>query len=246
MNSRMSPATARPRPRGWSAIPPTTCLAAWPRAGPGGGRSGRCPNADRDDFGAVKDSFLRSGSADRNEGANPGLRIQASGNNRVVVGFDPAAIDAFLDANTLTAATLVLTIAENADNWGPNNDRTVDAHPLAVDFAEGNGQNAGVPGAQSTRGSGPGVTWNCAIDAEIANQATDCDPRWNGGTFGPATAASVPHVNGLSGEVSWDVTDDVLAGATAWLIKKTAERQAGQVSYFSKEGSASAPPAPDP
>ena len=106
----------------------------------------------------------------------------------------------------------------------------------SVDFAEGNGQNAGVPGAQSTRGSGPGVTWNCAIDAEIANQATDCDPRWNGGTFGPATAPSVPHVNGLSGEVSWDVTDDVLAGASAWLIKKTAERQAGEVSYHSKEG----------
>ena len=161
---------------------------------------------------AVKDSFLRSGSADRNEGANPGLRIQASGDNRVVVGFDPAAIDAFLDAKTLTAATLVLTIAANADNLGKSNDRTVDAHPLAVDFGEGNGQNAGVPGAQSTRGSGPGVTWNCAIDAEIANQRTDCDPEWDGGDFGPATALSVPHVNGLSGEVNWDVTDDVMAG----------------------------------
>ena len=172
-------------------------------------------------------------------GRQSGAAIQASGNNRVVVGFDPAAIDAFLDANTLTAATLVLTIAANADNWGPNNDRTVDARPLSVDFAEGNGQNAGVPGAQSTRGSGPGVTWNCAADAEIANQATDCDPRWNGGTFGPATAPSVPHVNGLSGAVSWDVTDDVLAGASAWLIKKTAEGQSGEVFYFSKEGSAS-------
>ena len=96
-----------------------------------------------------------------------------------------------------------------------------------------------MPGAQSTRGSGPGVTWNCAADAEIANQATDCDPRWNGGTFGPATAPSVPHVNGLSGAVSWDVTDDVLAGASAWLIKKTAEGQSGEVFYFSKEGSAS-------
>ena len=112
----------------------------------------------------------------------------------------------------------------------------------SVDFAEGNGQNAGVPGAQSTRGSGPGVTWRCAKDAEIANQATDCDPRWNGGTFGPATAPSVLHVNGLSGAVSWDVTDDVLAGASAWLIRKTAEGQSGQVSYFSKEGSASAGP----
>jgi hypothetical protein len=118
-------------------------------------------------------------------------------------------------------------------------DRTVDAHPLTVDFAEGDGQNAGVPGSQSTRGSGPGVTWNCAADAEIANQATDCDPRWDGGAFGPATADPVLHVNGLSGEVRWDVTADVQAGVSAWLIKKTDERQAGRVSYFSREGAAS-------
>jgi hypothetical protein len=185
---------------------------------------------------AAKDSFLRSGAADRNEGANPGLRLQASGHNRVVVGFDQGAIEAFLAANDLTTATLVLTIAENADNWGKNMDRTVDAHPLTVDFAEGDGQNAGVPGSQSTRGSGPGVTWNCAQDTEIANQATDCDPRWNGGTFGPATAAPVLHVNGLSGEVRWDVTEDVQAGVSAWLLKKTAEGQPGQVTYHSKQG----------
>ena len=123
---------------------------------------------------AEKDSFLRKGNPDRNEGANPGLRLQASGDNRVVVGFDQAAIDDFGD---VTTATMVLTISENANNWGQSNDRTVDAHPLLVDFAEGNGQNAGVPGAQSTRGNGPGVTWNCAEDAEIANQQTDCDPE---------------------------------------------------------------------
>jgi hypothetical protein len=182
---------------------------------------------------AEQDSFLRKGNPDRNEGANPGLRLQASGDNRVVAGFDPAAIDDFGD---VTTATLVLTISENANNWGQNDDRTVAAHPLAVDFAEGDGQNAGVPSPQSTRGSGPGVTWNCAEDAEIANQQIDCDPEWDGGNFGAATADPVLHVNGLSGEVSWDVTDDVLAGVSAWLIKKTSERQAGKVSYFSQEG----------
>jgi hypothetical protein len=185
---------------------------------------------------AAKDSFLRKGNPDRNEGANPGLRLQAAGDNRVVVAFDPEAIDAFGDA---TSATLVLTIAEIANNWGPNNNRTVDAHPLAVDFAEGDGQNAEVPGSQSTRGSGPGVTWNCAEDAEIANQQTDCASRWDGGTFGP-TAPSVLHVNGLSGAVSWVVTDDVAGGATAWLLKKTDERQPGRVSYHSKESAAAA------
>jgi hypothetical protein len=46
----------------------------------------------------------------------------------------------------------------------------------------------------------------------------------------------VLHFNGLSGEVSWEVTDDVLAGASAWLIKKTSESQPGRVSYFPREG----------
>ena len=134
---------------------------------------------------AEKDSFLRKGNPDRNEGGNPGLRLQATGDNRIVVGFDQAAIDDFGD---VTTATLVLTISENADNWGQSNDRTVGVHPLTADFAEGNGQNAGVPGSQSTRGTGPGVTWNCAEDAEIANQQTNCDPEWDGGAFGPANA----------------------------------------------------------
>jgi hypothetical protein len=186
---------------------------------------------------AEKDSFLRKGNPDRNEGANPGLRLQAAGDNRVVVGFDPEEIDGFGD---VTSATLVLTIAEIANNWGKNDDRTVDAHPLTVDFEEGDGQNAEVPGSQSTRGSGAGVTWNCAEDAEIGNQRTDCAPRWNGGTFGLATAPSVLHFNGLSDEVEWDVTTDVGAGVSAWLIKKTDERQAGRVSYHSRESAAAA------
>jgi hypothetical protein len=186
---------------------------------------------------AAKDTFLRRGAPNLNEGANPALRLQAAGDNRAVVAFDPAAIDGF---GTPTTATLVLTIAEIANNWGRNNDRTVDAHPLTADFAEGNGRAAGLPLSQATRGSGAGVTWNCATDAEIANQRTDCDSRWNGGSFGPANAAPVLHVNGLSGAVSWDVTTDVAAGVTAWLLKKTDERQPGRVSYFSRAGAEAA------
>jgi hypothetical protein len=185
---------------------------------------------------AEKDSFLRKGDANRNEGANPRLRFEASGTNRVVVGFDLAAID----PNTVTKATLILTIAENADNWGANNDRTVAAHPLLEVFAEGNGKHAGLPRGASTRGTGPGATWNCAIDAEIANPQTDCAPGWNGGTSGPATAAPVVHVNGLSGPVEWDVTLDVQQGATAWLVKKTNERLTGKVWYYSREGAVDA------
>ena len=182
----------------------------------------------------AKDSFLRAGAVNTNEGANPFLRVQAAGRNRVVVAFDLVGID----TARVTSATLIMTIVENADNWGPDNNRTVAAHPLLVDFTEGNGKNAGVPGAEATRGNGSGVTWACATDSQIANQRPDCSARWDGGTFGPATALPVVHTNGQSGEVQWDVTADVVAGATGWVIKKTNEGQSGQVAYSSKEGTA--------
>jgi hypothetical protein len=59
----------------------------------------------------------------------------------------------------------------------------------------------------------------------------------SGGTFGPATAPSVLHTDGLNGDVERDVTADVQAGARDWLIRKRNESQGGGVRYYSKEGS---------
>lgn len=51
----------------------------------------------------------------------------------------------------------------------------------------------------------------------------------------------VLHTNGLVGQVSWDITADVLAGASfGWIVKKRDEGQPGQVRYFSREGAVSA------
>jgi hypothetical protein len=178
------------------------------------------------------DSFLRDGSANTNEGANNLLRIQSSGHNRVVVRFDMTGVSTV----GLQSATLVLNITDNSDNWGPTG-RLVDAHRLLADWTEGNGHTVG--DQPNFRGTGEGVTWNCAKDSNIANQNDDCLSQWNGGTFAAATAASVLHTNGQLGDVSWNVTADVLAGASnGWVIKKQNEGQAGQVKYYSKEGAA--------
>jgi hypothetical protein len=136
----------------------------------------------------------------------------------------------------VTSATLILTIADNMNNWGLSG-RTVDAHRLMSDFAEGNGLQANVSAAQSTRGNGAGVTWNCASDTEIGNQQTNCVATWNGGDFASPAAPGVLHVNSLTGEVEWDVTADVHAGGSRWLIKKTNEGATGEVAYYSREGS---------
>jgi subtilisin-like proprotein convertase family protein len=183
------------------------------------------------------DSFLRDGADNTNEGANERMRIQNSGNNRAVVRFNLAGVP----TAGLQSATLTLNIAENSDNWGPTG-RFVDAHRLTADWTEGNGRNdIMVGGGPSFRGTGEGVTWKCAKDTNINNQNDDCVTPWNGGTFAAATAPSVLHINNQTGPVSWNVTADVIAGASnGWLIKKQLENQNGQVRYYTKEGAAAA------
>ena len=180
---------------------------------------------------AVKDSFLMQGSANTNEGANPILRLKASGNNRAVVAFDLSEVN----LTGLTKATLVLTVSDASTNWGEG--RTVLAHRLLTSFTEGNGWNVG----GSIRGTGPGVTWKCATDDDVSNQATDCAAAWNGGTYADTTADPFIHTSGMTGEVTFDVTDDIVAGADfGWLIKKELEGQSGQVEYFSREAALAA------
>jgi hypothetical protein len=184
---------------------------------------------------AIQDSFLRSGADDTNEGANERLRIQNSGNNRVLVAFDLAGVS----TAGLQSATLSLTIAENSDNWGATG-RLVDAHRLLSAWTEGNGRNdVMVGGGGGIRGAGGGVTWHCAQDVDIANQRPNCSPLWNGGNYSPATSPGVLHSSGALGQVSWDVTSDVLAGASSgWIVKKREEGKNGQVRYYSREGAA--------
>lgn len=59
--------------------------------------------------------------------------------------------------------------------------RMVDAHRLVESFTEGNGFVYGQPKVLQDRGSGSGVTWNCATDTDIANRQRDCDIKWGGG-----------------------------------------------------------------
>ncbi len=131
----------------------------------------------------TKDSFLREGARNRNEGANPSLRIKAAGDNRALVAFDLSG----MPVSRVTKATLILTAYENTgpgstgpkfetSNWG-NTGKTIVAHRLLTNWAEGNGKDADLPNNQDTRGTGSGVTWNLAIDTNISNHDDDGSPR---------------------------------------------------------------------
>lgn len=174
----------------------------------------------------VKDSFVRQGANDTNEGANQMLRVKDSGNNRAVVQFALSGID----FSRLLRATLTFTVKDAGNNWGDG--RAVNAHRLLSDWTEGTGFNAG----GNEPGSGPGVTWNCATDEDVSNSSPDCATTWDGGTFAPPTAPGFVHTSGMSGQVTFDVTEDVILGADfGWVVRKADEGQSGRVEYHSRE-----------
>lgn len=216
------------------------------------------PNAGADepsaDVPASADTYLRRGNPNTNEGASTFLRVRATGDNRALIRFDEAAIQDAIGAETLLTATLRLTIVETPSSWGPNG-RTVDLHRMLQDWAEGNGFTSGALPGQRTRGEGAGATWNCAIDADIANFQPNCDGEtaWEmnenqpNNPWDPTPSATTTIVNNQSGVVEFDVTADVMAflsGEPAnfgWLIRKTEENQSGNVTFGSREGGNTAP-----
>lgn len=204
----------------------------------------------------LRDAYLRGGAQNYNEGGNTGLRIQGSGDNRVLVAFDLSG----LPTSLVTSATLILNAYEQSgphgfetSGWGTSG-KPINAYRLLTnltDWAEGNGFDGDYSNSVDFRGNIPGATWNTPNDPDTTNGNPDGGIDWNGGDGKPASApdwyseATGPDVtitNDRLGDVSFDVTLDVRAGAEhGWLIKKVAGGS-GQIHFRSKENGAG--PAP--
>jgi DNA-binding beta-propeller fold protein YncE len=204
---------------------------------------------------AAQDTFLRSGQANTNEGAN--LNMHVDSNSRALVGFNLGNLH-----SPVAQAHLRLYIVDNGGNWG-NTGRSIDAHRTTTAWSEGNGANlrpSNLTNAQfrpfENRGDGAGATWDCAVDTEIHNQSTDCSSPWNGGAYvaGPTASVTIfkyfagnnnlPSTTATLGWVDFDVTTDVsqcLSNGESfcgWLIRKTLENQPGHLEFATKEGAA--------
>lgn len=193
------------------------------------------------------DSYIKQGSQNENEGASTFLRLQSSGHNRAVVKFDESQIQQAVGNSQSYTATLQFTISDNGNNWGTSG-RTIELHMLLQNWAEGNGFIDG--NSPANRGTGSGVTWNCATDSNIANQNNDCTgtTAWNMDNsslwpFASAVTASTNIINNQTGTINLNVTSDVqsfLNGTNqnyGWLIKKTDEGTNGKIQFGSKESS---------
>ena len=198
-----------------------------------------------------KDSTIIHGDQNTNEGASPQIWLRTQ--TADIVGFDISDVD----TSAVTSATLVLTVCYTPgipdfcptapNGWGPSGG-LINAYRLFAgysDWAEGDGNTFPV---NKTRGTGPGVTWNCKTDLLIQNNARDCvaPSFWdNGGQSVQFPATSLPQLitNGMADGtiVTFDVTADVQAGLLgdpafiSWFIR-WAQQNGGFVSFYSKEG----------
>ena len=174
----------------------------------------------------IGDTFIRSEAPNTNEGGSPIIRVGVGPIARGLVLFDRnAVLSAFGPTATVT---LALRIAANHNNWGQQDNRTVDVYPLLEDFVEGNGRQSGLPGSLAVRGTGHGATWASPDDPNVFdNVLRHASRRWHGGNrVGDRTAPGAVHINQIvEQDVTWDVTQDVLAGypVIGWLIRVTDE-----------------------
>ena len=107
---------------------------------------------------AEKDSFIREGIQNSNEGSNDVLKIMGTGptNNRAMVSFSHSDILEVSQGRNLVSATLKLYVEGNNQNWGEG--QLINIHSLDNNWQEGDGfdDNLGL-----FLSSEEGVTWSC-------------------------------------------------------------------------------------
>lgn len=189
---------------------------------------------------ASADSTLDSADRNRNLGADLRHELVAFGDDRsndMVVRFHEDAIERFRKDGNHVSATLKFTVDESLSDLDVWNDR-VTVLPLPAPFVEGNGDAV-------DRGIGTGATWHCAADADVGDDARTCAQRWTPDRWALPRRHGAPQ---LDAEVtfdedgsplvrmSWDVTEDVLAGVNAWILRKPTVRPGGALAFYSQEG----------
>ncbi len=185
-----------------------------------------------------KDSFIREGVKDTNEGSNKILRVMGSGptNNRALVTFSQEDIQASLDGKNLESATLKLFVKSNDGNW--NSGQFVTMHKMTAAWNEGMGSNAPIHNVGQLE---IGVSWNCSIDVGNCSD-------WNGGHFVETPSDSVFISNHVKEGywIKFDVTEDVrgfLSGSHnyGWIIMKSDEDSSGRINFASRESGSNIP-----
>jgi len=180
---------------------------------------------------AEKDSFVREGVQNSNDGSNQVLRILGAGpiNNRALISFDLEEIQTIISGKTLESATIKLFVEKNNLNWGDG--QYISIHRLQTQWEEGTGINAPVSNLIKSNG----VTWNCPV------QSVNCSQKWEGGNFDKNPTDSIWISNQVDDYwIKFDVSADILDSQFTqenfgWIIIKNNEDSEGQINIASRE-----------
>ncbi len=180
---------------------------------------------------AEKDSFIREGVQNSNDGSNQVLRILGAGpiNNRALISFDLDDIQTISSEKTLESATIKLFVEKNNLQWGDG--QYISIHRLQTQWDEGTGINAPVTNLIKSNG----VTWNCPV------QSVECSQKWQGGIFDKNPTDSIWISNQVDDYwIKFDVTADILdyqftQENFGWIIIKNNEDSKGQINIASRE-----------
>lgn len=192
----------------------------------------------------IADSFIQHNEQNSNEGASPFLELSVEGKERALIQFNKSQIQAAVGNDPNYTATLQLTIVSNNNKWSTG--RQIDVDRMEQAWTEGNGSY----NYNNNRGTGSGVTWDCATDTNITNQSDNCSGStvWDmidqgSWPFDGTPTATTIITNNQSGTISFNVTSDVqsfLSGANpnyGWIVKKDDETADGDIQFGSKESS---------
>ncbi len=180
---------------------------------------------------AEKDSFIREGVQNSNDGSNQVLRILGAGpiNNRALISFDLDDIPTISSGKAMESATIKLFVEKNNLRWGDG--QYISIHRLQTQWDEGTGINAPVSNLIKSNG----VTWNCPV------QSVDCSQKWEGGIFDKKPTDSIWISNQVDDYwIKFDVSADILNYQITqenfgWIIIKNNEDSDGQINIASRE-----------
>ena len=180
---------------------------------------------------ASADTALSSSEPNVNDGANTTLTLtssatkngtpRGSAQHRVAVHF----MGARTGVDRLEAATLRVTFVDGDRHQRPQMrhqhliENRITILALPGGFVEGNGNNG-----LFDFGTGRGATWSCAVAEEIGDDNERCEQDWPEsfnnavGSHDWHSGQGVANYDPDTGELSWDVTEDVRNGINAWLI----------------------------
>jgi hypothetical protein len=169
---------------------------------------------------ASGDATLLADEPHRNTGEDQLLAIGSRGTKEFVVHFADERLERFLAGGEMRSAILRLSLA---DRGSPRRLKIV---PLTGPFVEG-------------KGVGTGATWTCAEDADVDDGEGDCLQHWPTSRFAHGVTRKPDQKDMAAGLIGFDVTEDVKAGVTAWLIQSP-RPGARHGAYYSREGALAA------